>query len=84
MIRVKKIAVFYRDIPAALDHLVHTDTKMKLLKDGVFTCNGVQCPRATITMEWTGSDTDVQKIKKIKNLLEELADNNQIVSFTIR
>ena len=84
MIRTKKIAVYYRDIPASLDTLVFTDPDLKMAKDGIFSCDGIKCPRATITMLWEGSDTDKIKLKKIERLLEELSSNNQIISFSIR
>lgn len=82
--RLKKVAVFYRDMPAALDYFIQTDGKMRLLKDGVFSTNGVRCPRATISMEWTGSETEKERLEALTRLLEELEANNQIVAFNIR
>lgn len=83
-LRTKKIAVYYRDLPKIVEDTVATDRQCHLVKDGIFTANGVKCPRATITLEWEGSEGDKERLKKLERLLGELQSNNQIVSFSVR
>lgn len=82
--RLKKIAIFYRSLPAVLEHHVLKDKEMSLLKDGIFTHDGVRCPRATIAIEWDGSKAAQERLERLVRLLEELEKNNQIATFTVR
>jgi len=82
--RTKRIAIFFREMPAVIERAVAADDTMKLFKDGIFTTNGIRCPRATLALEWNSSKADLEKLKKLIALLEELQANNQIVTFSIR
>lgn len=84
MNRTKKIAVYYRELPNALELLTSSSKTMSLVKDGVYETNGVRCPRATITLDWTGSAQDKELLNGLLKFLEELMSNNQIVSFSAR
>lgn len=82
--RIKRIAIYYRSMPLILEQMVAQNDDMRLLKDGVFTCNGVRCPRATMSLDWTGSKADIDRLKALALLLGELEANNQIAAFSIR
>lgn len=85
MKRLKKIAVYFRNaLPGALERHIQVDKEMKLHKDGVFTHNGVRCPRVTISFEWDGSKPDQERLEKMTRLLEELENNNQIIAFSVK
>jgi hypothetical protein len=78
------IVVYYRDIPMALKAAVSRDGKMKIVKDGIHSSIGHNCPRLTITMESVSDESDRSRLKGMTLLLEELESNNQIVSFAVK
>jgi len=81
---VQTIAVFYRDLPSALETFVNTDGHIMLRKDGVFPFNGTRVPRMTLEVAPVSFTKDKERAKKLVELLGELESNNQILGFSIR
>jgi hypothetical protein len=80
MIKAKKYAVYYRDIPAVLQALIAKDGQMSLCKDGVYVIDGHSCPRLTITVEPVPG-RDNERLRNLEQLLDELDTNNQIAGW---
>lgn len=81
MINPKRYAVYYRNIPPALKLFVQRDGNMSMTKDGVYDLDGQACPRLTITVAPTKTDSDRDRLRKLEELLEELARNNHIAGY---
>lgn len=81
MINPKRYAVYYRDIPMILQSIVSQDGAMSMVKDGVHKIDGHSCPRLTIIVNPV-ANKDVERIRRIEELLDELVTNNQLVGWT--
>lgn len=82
MIRPKKYAVYYHEIPLLLELFIKKDGNMGVTKDGVHKGLGHACPRLTITVNPGAIDTDRERLRRLEELLTELSANNQIAGWS--
>jgi hypothetical protein len=80
VINSKKYAVYYRDIPLILHHFISKDGNITVAKDGVHRIDGQACPRITLTVQPI-ANMDKERLRRLEELLEELAVNNQIAGW---
>ena len=82
---MKRIVVYFKELPGSLLDHINKDKFLTFTKDGVGKCNGIACPRGIITMDLLNDHRDDDRTLKLTNLLETLSRNNQIFSYrTIR
>lgn len=77
------ILVYYRTLPTVLEHTVLNDGRMTIIKEGIRPNLGYSCPRATIIVNSKDDVSDENRINGLLLILDELFDNNQIVSYKI-
>jgi hypothetical protein len=77
-----QVTIYYKDIPFALNEHVVGDKQFTLTKEGIYSRNNINCLRAVITLEQSCPNNDKKKFDKLLKLLEVLASNQEIFSFT--
>lgn len=84
MEQFKRIVVNYRtQVPLILEKFVNSDKQLNLTKDGLHdTSGGIKHYRVLIGMEWSNSHSDQAKLNRLEQLLDELENNNQIISYS--
>lgn len=83
MEQFKRIVVSYKtQIPLILEQFISSDRQFNLTKDGLHDNSGIKYFRALIGMQWTNSPSDQSKIQRLEHLLDELENNNQIISYS--
>lgn len=82
--RTIKAIIYYRKMPQDIQDLALAEQEIHLIKDGVFSYNGIKCPRATLTIDWVGSDSDKDRLKRVEYLLDYMVRTNNIVAYNIR
>lgn len=80
MVNPKRYAVYYREIPLVLQHMVTKDKAMSMTKDGVHKIDGHSCPRLTIIVTPV-PNKDTERLRRLEELLTELVSNNQLVGW---
>lgn len=82
--RTIKVIIFYRKMPKDIQDLALSEQEIHLIKDGIFTYNGIKCPRATLTIDWSGTDSDKDRYKRAIDLLDYMVRTNNIIAYSVR
>jgi hypothetical protein len=84
---IKKIAIYYKDMPDSIITYISKDPDMSFTKDGLYFCEpiGKKTPRLTIIVRQSKDKHPLKDKQRLDELYQEvlvLEKTNQIISFT--
>jgi hypothetical protein len=85
---IKRIVIYYRDLPESLIKFVALDSNMTFVKDGSYMCDaiGKKAPRLSITIKSSKEKNPLIDKKRLDLLIQEvtvLERSGQIISYNI-